>query len=291
MRGLVRVGLRVSSVRLVLVASVVLVAPLANIAGAVNGGRLDPTFGSSGTRVIDLGGAEGGFGLAVQPDGKVVLVGVQQPLPGENAKAIVVRLSPEGSLDPTFGNGGVVVVPSASGFAVALQPDGKIVVGGTSSSGPGLAVMRLLPDGRMDTSFGAGGRATANVGGYGTAFALAIQSDGKIVAVGRASPPGSFDPGDFGVARFNADGSLDSSFAANGRVRTDFGGGEDALDVALQPDGKIVVVGGPGGLRRAVGGRALRPEREPRPVVRQGRQGRHRFRRRSARRLWRRPPA
>jgi uncharacterized delta-60 repeat protein len=106
--------------------------------------------------------------------------------------------------------------------------------------------MRLLPDGRTDTSFGAGGRSTADVGGYGTTFALAIQSDGKIVAVGRASPPSSFDPGDFGVARFNADGSLDPSFAGNGRVRNDFGGAEDALDVALQPDGKIVVVGGPG---------------------------------------------
>jgi uncharacterized delta-60 repeat protein len=246
MRGVVGVGLRLRSGRLALFASVMVVALLANVAGAVNGGRLDATFGSGGTRVVDVGGTEAGFGLAVQPDGKLVLVGGQQPSsPGEAAKAIVVRLTPEGSLDPTFGSGGVVMVPCAAGFAVALQTDGKIVVGG-AICGPGLAVIRLLSDGRLDTSFGTAGRASADVGGYGTTFALAMQPDGKIFAVGRASAPSSFDPGDFAVARFNSDGSLDSSFAGNGRVRTDFGGGEDAMDVALQPDGKVVVVGGPG---------------------------------------------
>jgi uncharacterized delta-60 repeat protein len=124
-KGLGRVRPRLRSVRLVLAASLVLVALLVNVAGAVNGGRLDPTFGSDGTRVVNLGGTEGGFGLAVQPDGNLVLVGVQQPSPGENAKAIVVRLTPDGSLDPAFGNGGVVVVPSAGGYAVALQKTGR----------------------------------------------------------------------------------------------------------------------------------------------------------------------
>jgi uncharacterized delta-60 repeat protein len=289
MRGLARSGLRLLSVRLTVVASVGLFALLANVAGAVDGGALDRTFGSAGAKVIDLGKTEGGFGLAVRPDGNLVLVGTQQS-PGENAKAIVDRLAPDGTPDPAFGNGGVVVVPSFGAFSVALQNDGRIVVGGATDV-PGLALMRLLPDGRLDTSFGTAGRATADVGGYADTAGLAIQPGGKIVAVGRASPPGSFEPGDFAVARFNANGSLDSSFAGSGRVRTDFGGNEDALDVALQPDGKIVVVGGPGNLRRAMGGRALRPERNPGPVVRRRRQGRDRLRRWSARRFRSNPPA
>jgi uncharacterized delta-60 repeat protein len=223
----------------VLVLPLVLASLLASVAGAAGGGEFDPSFGSAGKKVVDLGRTEEAFDLVVQPDGKLVLAGSR-----DHAQALVIRLNPDGSPDSSFGNGGVVVVPVALGFAVALQADGKILLGAGSFGD--LAVLRLLPDGRIDTGFGRGGWAFADFGGYDVTFALAVQPDRKVVAVGRTNVPPSTEAGDFAVARFNADGSLDASFDGDGKVRTDFGGAEDALDVALQQDGKIVVAGAPG---------------------------------------------
>jgi uncharacterized delta-60 repeat protein len=233
-----RVGVRLERL-LVFVMPFALASLLVSAAGGAGGGQFDPSFGSGGKKVVDLGHTEEAFDLAVQPDGKLVLAGTR-----DHSQALVVRLNPDGSPDSSFGNGGVVVVPVALGFAVALQADGKILVGAGSFGD--LAVLRLLPDGRVDTAFGSEGRAFANFGGADVAFALTIQPDGKIVAVGRTNLPPSTEAGDFAVARFNPDGGLDASFDGDGRVRTDFGVAEDALDVVLQSDGKIVVVGAPG---------------------------------------------
>jgi uncharacterized delta-60 repeat protein len=154
-----------------------------------------------------------------------------------------------GDLDPSFGSGGLVTTDfggrSDFGLAVAVQPDGKIVTAGNSSAvgvfSVSVALARHNQDGSLDTSFGSGGTVLTSFGGnLSAASDLAIQPDGKIVAVGIAN-------GNFGVARYNADGTLDSTFGVGGLVMTDFGGFDQANGVALQPDGKIVVVGPLGG--------------------------------------------
>ena len=149
-----------------------------------------------------------------------------------------------GDLDPTFGSGGKVTTDvggSDGAQAVAIQGDGKVVAAGLGNfAGPGtgdFALARYNPDGSLDTSFGSGGKVTTDFGGFDAASAVAIQPDGKIIAAGRSGS------GDFALARYNPDGSLDSSFGSGGKVTTDFGGFDSAFGVALQADGKIVAAG------------------------------------------------
>jgi uncharacterized delta-60 repeat protein len=155
---------------------------------------------------------------------------------GPIAVSSAARVSLAGSLDPTFGSGGVVA--QSSGGGIALQPDGKIVV----SSGSALA--RYLPDGSFDPSFGTGGQVGAN------AAALALQPDGKIVVAGRNNYGGT--PNQFTLARYDSNGSLDTSFGTDGTTTTaiptsldaswtPWGAGVAAL--AVLPDGKVLAAG------------------------------------------------
>jgi uncharacterized delta-60 repeat protein len=168
---------------------------------------------------------------------------------GVLASASASAQASPGDLDPSFGTGGLVTTDFGGrgdfGLAVAVQPDGKIVTVGNSSAvgvfSVSFALSRHNPDGTLDTTFGSGGTVLTSFGGNLSAAAdVAIQPDGKLVAVGIAN-------GDFGVARYTADGSLDSTFGNGGLVTTDFGGSDQANGVALQSDGKIVVVGPLGG--------------------------------------------
>jgi uncharacterized delta-60 repeat protein len=220
----------------------VLAGSLTGLAGAVEGGDFDRSFGTDGRRAIDLGGSEVARAVVMQPDGKIVVVGTRL-IPGQSAVAIV-RLNPDGNPDPSFGIGGGVLIPNAFGFAAALQPDGKILVGAHAYDD--MFVFRLLPNGSFDGSWGNGGFVSTDFGGTEATFALGVQPDGKILAAGRATALHSVTPGDFAVVRYSPNGSLDPGFGGGGKVRTDFGGTEDALDLALQPDGKIVVVGAAG---------------------------------------------
>jgi len=152
----------------------------------------------------------------------------------------LARYNPDGSLDPTFGTGGIVISHSASfdSFsAVAVQPNGRIVAAGTS--GDDFALLRYNPDGSPDPTFGVGGKVVTDLGSatVDSWSAMALLPDGKIVVAGRSG-------GDFALARYNHDGSLDSSFGSGGKLTTDFGGGDAAAAMALQPDGKIVLAGG-----------------------------------------------
>src|SRR6266704_1485635 len=156
-----------------------------------------------------------------------------------------------GALDPSFGSGGIVVTDFNSiddaAFAVAAQPDGKILAAGyvfSSASNYDFALVRYLPDGSLDPSFGTNGKvATDFHGSTDVARAVALQPDGRIVVAGyalRLDGP-AFD---FALARYNADGSLDTGFGAAGKVTTRFSGGFDrATAVLLQADGKIVATG------------------------------------------------
>lgn len=147
--------------------------------------------------------------------------------------------SPAGSLDTTFGTGGIVTTPVV-GFtnlihAIAIQPDGKIIAVGEGGSMP---VVRYNANGTLDTSFNGTGIGEATVG---SANGVAIQPDGKIVVVGDNSNPANVD---FKVIRYNSNGTLDTSFDGDGIVVTPVGGATDvAFSVVIQPDGKILVSG------------------------------------------------
>jgi uncharacterized delta-60 repeat protein len=198
-------------------------------------GDLDPTFGSGGKVTTDFGGSDGAQAVAIQTDGRIVAAGL-----GGSGDFALGRYNAGGSLDPTFGSGGMMTT-DFGGFdaasAVAIQTDGRIVAAGRSGSG-GFALGRYNAGGSLDPTFGSGGKVTTDFGGVDSALGVALPSNGKIVAVG-----GGGSGVDFVVARYNADGSLDSTFGSGGMVTTDFGGFEAATAVAIQVDGKIVATG------------------------------------------------
>ena len=156
-----------------------------------------------------------------------------------------------GDLDLTFGGTGKVTTTvgtnsSATGQGVAVQSDGKIVVAGSSQNSgfnDDFAVVRYNADGSLDTSFNGTGKVTTPIGtsdDFG--YSVAMQSDGKIVVAGYVALNGQ----DFGVVRYNTNGSLDTTFGGTGKVTTDFGGFDIGQSVAVQSDGKIVVAGSSG---------------------------------------------
>ena len=150
-----------------------------------------------------------------------------------------------GDLDSRFGNGGVAFTDFAQtddyAYSLAVQADGKVVLSGQSGVYPDLhsALVRYNRNGRLDSTFGTGGKVTVTFGSVSDyLFKVVLQSDGKIVGVG------STNAAAFLLARFNADGSLDQAFGTNGSVETTFGDPTaEARAVALQGDGKIIVAG------------------------------------------------
>jgi len=156
--------------------------------------------------------------------------------------------APNGSLDPSFGSGGMVatsiafLAPSAAArMGMALQADGRILLVG------GLKLARFNSDGTLDASFGSAGVATVPFNGsqFDYAQGVAVQADGRIVVVGTMSVGGTTpDKQEFALARFNADGSLDTSFGSAGRITTDFNGNQDvARRIIVLADGKLLVAG------------------------------------------------
>lgn len=211
-------------------------------------GTLDTSFGTGGVVVVSIGnGDDYCSAVTTQSDGKIILAGAS--VSGDEDYGIV-RLNPDGSLDMTFGTGGKVVIPTDPGndeaYAVAVQSDGKIVVGGDGSYD--FTLLRLNANGSLDTSFGTGGIIKTDF--YALTeevHALAIQNDGKIIAAGFANHvvPNSYASAEFALARYNADGSLDTSFGTGGKTSVLIGapGSASARGVAIQNDGKIVAGG------------------------------------------------
>jgi uncharacterized delta-60 repeat protein len=159
----------------------------------------------------------------------------------------------DGILDVTFGSSGIVQTLSThEAFDMLIQPDNKIIVVGSINMGSGnddIAVVRYNSDGSLDNSFGTNGIVNVDFNGKNDdASSVALQSDGKIVVVGRAQNA-SNNNSDIAVIRLTSNGTLDNSFATNGKYQLDVDGfaGDLALDVALQTDGKIVFVGKAGG--------------------------------------------
>jgi uncharacterized delta-60 repeat protein len=206
-------------------------------------GDADPSFSRDGRVLTDIRGDDTATAVAVQPDGKIVAAGFSSP-PGGTRRFALVRYEADGALDPSFGDGGIVTTrlgADSAAQAVAIEPDGKIVVAGTASrpeTGWDFALARYDSDGALDTSLSGDGRVLTDFGGGADgAHALALDSDGQLVAAGESE-------GDFAVARYEPDGDLDPSFGGDGRATTDFSGFADgAYAIALQPDGKAVLAG------------------------------------------------
>ena len=206
-------------------------------------GDLDPSFGTGGIVITSFGGTDVASAVVIQPDGKLVVAG-RTNIAGNTVFALA-RYNPNGGLDPSFGRGGLVTTDFGStdqAFAVALQGDGKIVTAGRRGSD--VIVARYNADGSQDTLFASNGRVVTNFGATELALALVIQADGKIVVAGRTNKPAPNGNFDFALARYEVGGAIDNTFGTLGLVTTDFGGSVDrAFAMALQPDGKLVVVG------------------------------------------------
>ncbi|HYC48166.1 MAG TPA: hypothetical protein VED01_22055 [Burkholderiales bacterium] len=207
-------------------------------------GSLDTTFDGDGK--LDAAAlGEFGYRITLQPDGRIIMTG------STGSSFIVVRLNADGSLDSSFGGDGRVVTSDAgvAWAGVTLQPDGKILVAGTRIGTPStIAIVRYNVDGTLDTTFDGDGKVTTAAGlNDSGASAIALQADGKILVTGTGR-----DGADLKIAviRYNADGSLDSTFDGDGKLTTII---RDAADrtrvfdagesIVVQPDGNIVVAG------------------------------------------------
>jgi uncharacterized delta-60 repeat protein len=209
-------------------------------------GSLDSTFAIGGKVISDFFSEA----IAVQSDGKIIAAGYDYSAVG----FALARYNSDGSLDSTFGRSGIVTTkftgyPGADVAALAIQSDGRLVVAGNTwgiagtTYRPEFALARYNSDGSLDATFGLAGIVTTKFGGYESASAvdLAIQSDGKIVAAGTASS--IFEGSDFMLARYNSDGSLDTTFGFGGKAATDISDVDATGGLAIQFDGKIVVAG------------------------------------------------
>lgn len=207
-------------------------------------GTLDPTFGIGGKAIATVpGNYSSGECIAEQADGRIIVGGAT---PGF---ALLARFNTDGTLDNSFGNNGLVLtdVDQSNDFvgAVAVQPDGKIVAGGVrfnnTSDGQAI-VMRHLPNGSLDNSFGTNGIRTLSISGALDSFvkAIALQPDGRIAVFGEYWTGSVWESY---AMRLNSDGSTDSGF---GTVQLDVsapGGSDTSTDMTLQSDGKLLLCG------------------------------------------------
>jgi uncharacterized delta-60 repeat protein len=229
-------------------------------------GDLDADFGIAGIQIIDLTSSnDGAYGVMMQPDGKILLAGYAGFNPSAQIAQMdfaAVRLNSDGSLDASFDSDGKQTIDFGSTDdqclgGIALQADGKIVLAGHSAQGSAtgidFAVTRLNSNGSLDVSFDGDGKQTIDFGGNEGVFAgVALQADGKIVIASNSTIGFSGSTGnDFAVVRLNVNGSLDETFGSGGKKTFDFDSSVPldytALDyasgIAIQPDGKIVIVG------------------------------------------------
>lgn len=226
-------------------------------------GTLDASFGQDGVVVVDFGNSAGASSVALQPDGKIVVGGSVGYYPDQGpweADFALVRLTGEGVLDPTFDGDGKAVIDFYSNdylSDIAVQPDGKIIGAGASFDeyNPGggynssdFAVVRFTPDGKADRRFGNGGLVTTDFfGDYDHVGSVALQPDGRILVSGLVYRPDPVIPdtylSDFAVVRYNSNGMLDTRFGTGGKALANMGSAQGLGYLALQVDGKIVVGG------------------------------------------------
>jgi len=217
-------------------------------------GQVDTGFGTGGVSALPFFGAAA---IALQPDGKI-LIASSTSLFAVDTGGIIVRFNPNGTVDKTFGIlGQIASVTSGGAFgpadaaavsSIVLQADGKFIVAGAltsklinppGSNRIGFGLVRYNPNGSIDASFGTRGGVLTNFGSNpnATAFALAIQSNGDIIAAGQAGSS-------LALSRYSSAGKVDTTFGSGGTVTTSLGSNASAISsLALQSDGKIVAAG------------------------------------------------
>jgi uncharacterized delta-60 repeat protein len=214
-------------------------APRFMLARYDKNGRLDRSFGNSGSATITFGDHSYAAALVIQPDGKLVAAG--SGYNGHNDGFALARFDQNGHLDRAFGYGGVVrpARSKASSYASALvlQPDGKLVAAGTYDGCDCFALTRYDKNGSLDRSFGNMATVTTQIGTSSYVSELVLQPDGKLVAVGSGFGQRS------GLARYDKNGRLDRAFGNGGTVTPAYPKFYAAKALVLQPDGKLVVAG------------------------------------------------
>ena len=219
-------------------------------------GRHDPAFGGDGTVSTSFGVGARANAVVVQPDGKVVAAGHANPTQGStDADIALARYNTDGSLDTSFGSGGRVTTsfPNASAYASALllQPDGRLVAVGEAfppdAVDSDVALVRYLPDGRLDTSFGGDGVVTTDAGGPDVASSVMAGPDGTLLVGATSGQPDPSAPATstWTLLRYRADGSLDPAFGGgDGVADSDLSPRFERLtSLTTQPDGRIVAAG------------------------------------------------
>lgn len=208
-------------------------------------GRLDTTFNSSGKVSTNLSGVDESCQAVIQQtDGLLVGAGTTYDTSSGEGNFALVRYNSDGSQDQNFAVNGIRITDVGGDdavFSVIQQSDGKLLAVGESDGN--FALVRYNLDGSLDTSFSSDGKLTTDFGGSDRALSVVQQVDGKLVVVGYTFDP-STSTQDVAVARYNLDGSLDTSFSTDGLLVTDLGGLDYANSVIQQVDGKILVVGG-----------------------------------------------
>ena len=214
-------------------------------------GSLDTGFGKSGIVTTSIGsGDDAAHALGIQSDGKIVVAGNSSNSNSSKNDFALARYNTDGSLDTGFGTGGIITTSIGSindaASALGIQSDGKIVAAGSSYNGSkyDFALARYNANGTLDTGFGTGGIVTTSIGSNNDYANALIQSDGRIVVAGRSFNSSS-NKYDFALVRYNANGTLDTTFGTGGIVTTPIGSDWDyAYALGIQPsDGKIVAAG------------------------------------------------
>jgi uncharacterized delta-60 repeat protein len=221
-------------------------------------GAIDGTFGTGGVVKArsETNNSARGYGMALQPDGKIVMAGWNWP---GTIDFCVMRFNADGSFDNSFGTDGKVTTPIGSGndegTNVAIQSDGKIVVTGSSFNASGntdYVVIRYTSAGAVDSTFGTNGIVTTDINSYDIPEGIAINSTtGAITIAGTSNSNYSLlgnhhtGNGDFTVVRYTSSGALDGSFGTGGIATFDISSGsaDAAHSLAVQPDGKLIVAG------------------------------------------------
>jgi uncharacterized delta-60 repeat protein len=203
-------------------------------------GSLDKYFDKDGKQTTDFFGFDDiAYALAIQADGKIVVAGAAINI---NYDFALARYNSDGSLDNSFDGDGKQTIDfnglNNIAYALAIQPNGKIVVAGQASDN--FALVRYNSNGSLDNSFDGDGKLITDFGSS-AAYALAIQTNGKIVVAGQAFNLDNTT--DFALARYNSNGSLDNTFDGDGKLTTDFGGYDGVTSLAIQTNGKIVAAG------------------------------------------------
>jgi uncharacterized delta-60 repeat protein len=238
------------------------------VARYTTAGPLDDSFGDHGLVITDFSHSyDWIYAMALQPDGRIFVAGVSDR--SGSRDFALARYNADGSLDGTFGDGGLLVTPvrpltTDIARAIALQPDGKILLAGvtyddTVSLRPhgDFLLVRYTLDGTLDPAFGVGGIVTTNFEGdsYDDPYAMVLEPDGRIVVGGCSNTGGGigrlFGADNLALARYLPNGLIDPSFGDSGKVVVDAGSMVESIrGLALDPQGRLVAAGRPGGERR-----------------------------------------